>query len=145
MTSVLCRRLPILWCVPWCLLLAACGGDRVKVYPVRGGVFFRDRPAPGATVVFHPVASTDPKAPRPSGVVAADGTFTLSTFALDDGAPAGDYVVAIVWLTPAPATATASAERGNRLPQVYADPKSSPLRATVKEGPNVLDPFKLKS
>src|SRR5690349_13788264 len=80
-----------------CVLLPSCGSRGVKLYPVRGQVFFQDKPAEGATAVFQPANASDVNALKPSGVVGADGSFPLSTSTLDDGAPAGDYVVVITW------------------------------------------------
>src|SRR5438874_13147885 len=83
----------------WCC--CSCGDGRLKVYPVRGTVTFNGKPTPGAKVVFHPVAR-DPKVaerpPLPSGEVQDDGSFTLKTHPYGDGAPAGEYLVAVVWL-----------------------------------------------
>ena len=125
-----------------CLLLSACSG-KVKLHPVRGEVFYQGKPAEGATVVFHQDGSTDPNALKPSAVVGADGSFTLSTYAEGDGAPAGEYVVAVVWFGKNAQPDTVTGEMRNRLPPIYGDPKSSPLRATVNEGPNEIPPFKL--
>ncbi|MFO0969763.1 MAG: metallophosphoesterase [Gemmataceae bacterium] len=67
----------------------------------------------------------------------ADGTFTLSSYAAGDGAPAGTYTVTVVRRVPA---YEPSGKPGpNRLPARYATPHESPLRVTVKAGDNVLD------
>jgi hypothetical protein len=115
----------------------------VKLNPVRGQVFFQDKPAEGATVVFQPADASDLNAPKPSGVVGADGSFTLSTFAAGDGAPAGDYIVVITWFPKDAKPDPATGEVKNRLPDVYGSRPTSMLRAKVSEGPNELQPFKL--
>src|SRR5688572_20752206 len=76
-----------------------CGGkeQRKPVFPVKGSVFVAGRSATKALVIFHPLNDPDPKAPRPTGEVAADGTFTLSTHTAGDGAPAGEYAVTVTW------------------------------------------------
>src|SRR5215510_11929597 len=79
-----------------CLLASSCGSGGPQLHPVRGQVFFREKPAEDAHIVFHPVGGKD-DAIRPSAIVGADGTFNLSSKNPDDGAPAGDYVVAVVW------------------------------------------------
>src|SRR5262249_53298392 len=117
--------------------LASCGSGP-KLHPVTGKVFYGDQPAEGATVVFHP-ADAKPDAPRPGGTVAADGSFKLSTYPRGEGARAGEYVVAVTWFPPKAREAAASK---NRLPERYADPSGSPLRATVKDGPTELEPFR---
>jgi hypothetical protein len=76
----------------------------------------------------------------PHGVVGADGTFHLGTFAVDDGAPAGDYAVTVIWETQ---PASRDEEALNLLPRRYASPATSGLRARVVEGETKLDPFRL--
>jgi hypothetical protein len=39
----------------------------------------------------------DPKAVKPRGVVGRDGAFSLTCYRADDGAPAGNYTVTILW------------------------------------------------
>lgn len=123
------------------LLAASCGSSRPAVYPVRGQVAFKGRPTPGAIVVFHPANNDDPKALRPNGQVKEDGSFTLSTFKPDDGAPEGEYDVAIVWT--AGAKPNAQGDIPNKLPEHYADPHTSGLRVKVEKGTNNLDVFQL--
>ena len=127
----------------WCLLASSCGPGGPQLHPVRGQVLFQDKPADGALVVFHPVGA-DADAVRPSAKVGPDGSFTLSTRKPEDGAPVGDYVVAVVWTDKDAVIDAKNAELKNRLPAQYGDAKSSPLRAQVKEGPNQLEPFRLK-
>ncbi len=124
------------------LTCPACSDRRPVLYPVHGKVLFDGRPAPGALVVFHPVRD-DPKVPKPSGTVRGDGTFSLGTFAPDDGAPPGDYRVAIVWPAAQSPAGSQKADIPNRLPVRYANPQTSPLHAQVKDGPTELEPFKL--
>jgi hypothetical protein len=121
------------------LLVASCGGAGVKLHPVRGKVLYLDQPAEGATVVFQPVNSTGDSL-MPSGTVGADGSFTLTTHPHGEGAPAGEYVILVTWL---PANARELENPKNKLPPKYASPTDSQLRATVKEGPNELEPFRL--
>jgi hypothetical protein len=125
------------------LTLSACGSRRPALYPVHGKVFFDGRPAAGARVVFHAIRQADPNIPNPSGTVRGDGSFSLGTFAPDDGAPSGDYNVAVVWLvSPSPA-ASQKGDVTNRLPDRYAHPQTSQLQAEVKDRPTELEPFKL--
>ena len=121
------------------------GGDRLPVFPVKGKVLVGGKPADGAFVVFRP-KGVGPDRPRPNAYTAADGTFELSTYEASDGAPPGDYEVAIVW-TPGvdpSGDSEAEAETPDRLKGRYADPKSSDLEARLVEGPNELPPFDLK-
>lgn len=132
-------RLGVMLYLGLALLALSCGAAGPPLYQVRGKVFFQDKPAEGAVVVFHPSKST-PEALRPSGVVDADGCFSLNTHPHGAGAPAGDYGVVITWL---PANARQAENARNKLPARYADPQAPILKATVKEGANELEPFKL--
>jgi len=126
-----------------CLLTSACGLGSPQLHPVHGHVLFQEKPAEGALVVFHPVGGDD-NALRPSATVGADGSFVLATKKPGDGAPVGDYVVAVVWYERNIKSEVPAAELKNRLPEHYGDAKASPLRAQVKPGPNQLEPFRLK-
>jgi hypothetical protein len=127
------------------LLCCSCGGQQVKLYPVRGSVLFNGKPAAGATVVFHRVGASDAKsaeqAPLPTGTVQADGSFTLTTPPLGEGAPAGEYQVAVVWLDRDRVSAEGAAP--NKLPIRYSTPQGSGLKVQVNEGPTELPPFQL--
>lgn len=113
-------------------------GDRKPVHPVRGQVFVKDKPAAGAFVVFIPVEEPpQPKDPRPRAEVEPDGSFALSMYGEKDGAPVGEYIVAITW-------PGGRDDSDDRLLGRYADRTKSKLRATVKEGPNEIPAFKLK-
>ncbi|HXG10946.1 MAG TPA: hypothetical protein VNK04_14395 [Gemmataceae bacterium] len=125
------------------LPLAACGPNRPPVYPVSGQVFYGGKPTPGALVVFHPAGTEDPLAPRPSGQVQEDGSFTLTTYEPGDGAPEGEYDVAIVWIPENAQPNPKTAEVPNRLPPRYAAPQTSGLRVKVEKQTNHLPPFQL--
>lgn len=131
------------------LLLAAagCGGAaRPPAYPVSGRVLdAAGRPAEKAVVTFHR-AGAGPNDARPSGRVEADGSFRLSTYAENDGAPAGEYAVTVVWPGPPPKDLRGDpGEEGpDRLSGRYRDPAKAAWRVTVGEGPTTLDLFQLK-
>jgi hypothetical protein len=143
MTAPTSRRLPA------ALLAAAlaapgCGGPRLS--PVRGQVFYKGEPAAGALLAFHPKGPA--AAPnRPTATVGPDGSFTVSTFAADDGAPDGEYGVTVVWLRPPAGAAKAidperAAGATDRLNGRYANPNSPKLTATVR-GDTTLPRFDL--
>lgn len=119
-------------------LLAASCTSGPKLYPVKGQVFHDNKPAEGATVVFH-LKDGPANAPQPYGTVGADGSFTLNTHPHGEGAPAGEYVVLITWYPP---NARELDDAKNKLPEQYGTP-SSPLKATVKDGPTELEPFRI--
>ena len=113
------------------------------VFPVRGKVTFQGKPAKGVFVLFVP--SNEPAEnpdPRPRAEVGDDGSFLLSTYGDNDGAPAGNYTVAMNW--PGGVLPDGREEPPDKLLGRYADPTKSMLRATVKEGPNELAPFEVK-
>jgi hypothetical protein len=119
---------------------------RVPVYPVSGAVVGPDgRPVSGAAVCFHPAAGHPAPDLRPVGYTQADGTFLLTTYTSGDGSPAGEFVVT-VGLRPAEPDKP-EAEPGDVLtltgPVRYADPKTSPLKATVPDAATTLRPFDL--
>ena len=116
--------------------------DRPPLFPVQGEVYYQGKPAAGASVFFLPIDRATSLASEgvPYGVVGADGTFHLGTFAADDGAPAGDYSVTVIWETQ---PASRDDEALNLLPRRYASPATSGLRARVVKGETKLDPFRL--
>jgi len=94
-----------------------------------------DKPAEGAFVFFVPVNEpADQADSRPRAQVGADGKFQLSMYGDKDGAPAGEYVVTVLW----------EGDGGfDKLKGQFRDASKSKLRATVKEGDNELPPFRL--
>ncbi len=126
-------------------LLAGCGKtdpNQVRVFPAKGRVQFEGRAAPGAWIVLHPTR-TDPQSPCPRGKVNQNGTFTLSTYHANDGAPSGDYTATVEW-----PTYVGSGEDvrvgPNRLPPKYGNPRTSGLHVRVAEGSNQLPPIELR-
>jgi len=81
--------------------------------------------------------------PAIMGIVGNDGTYELVADSLGNGAPPGDYDVAILW------RAASGHRRGNaraaqdRLAGRYADPQHPLLHATVEPKENELPPFEL--
>ena len=133
------------------LVMASCQGSPSgpELYPVRGKVLYHGEPAVGARVMFHPRHDPDLCTAHPAGIVAADGSFALTSCHPGDGAPVGDYTVAVVW--PAE-TASAAEIRGigrkqpfnDRLQGRYSDPSAPLLQAEVRAGDNELPPFELR-
>lgn len=119
--------------------LCGCGSDGPKLYSVTGKVFVGDKPAEGATVVFHS-KSGGQNSLTPSGTVQADGSFTLRSHPHGEGAPAGEYTVLITWYPP---DAREQENPTNKLPAKYASLEQSPLKATVAEEATELEPFRL--
>jgi hypothetical protein len=141
------RRLVSLTCLAASTLWLASCGSEAKRYPVRGQVFVGGKPAEGAVVVFHAAAPSGTKASseRPAGRVQADGSFTLGTFAPGDGAPEGDYVVAIAWPNDTDPTANVAVSKKAtpKLALQYGDARKTPLRAKIVQGSNDIPAFQI--
>ena len=99
---------------PLVTLLTGCGhGDRLPTYVVSGKVVFADdKPLRGGTILFE--SESQPVFAR--GPIAEDGTFSVGTYEVGDGAVAGWHRVAVL---PAP-------------PEVDADEVSVPPPIDVK-------------
>ncbi len=128
--------------------LAGCGSstdaNQLPVFPVKGQLAFHGKPASGAYVVLHPKAAVGSKVIPPRGQVREDGTFSLSTYSADDGAPAGEYKVTVE-LHSIVKQANGDFSRGpNLVPKQYGNPKTSPLTVQIAEGENTLQPIVLK-
>jgi hypothetical protein len=111
--------------------LASCSNGRTPVFPVHGQVLdAKQKPAVGALVVFHPVNPEPKEQPKPLGRVDENGRFELTTHVGGDGAPAGTYVITIVW--PTPKKSPFDREGGDQLQGRYANPERSQIRFTVE-------------
>ena len=127
------------------LALAGCGkSDRLTVVPASGKVLLQQRdgklvPMEGAHVVLVPLTRESRFTSYPAARAGTDGSFKLGTFAADDGAPEGEYVVTVEWkarYTPKyDVMGRGEVDRGpDKLKGVFADRNTSPLRATVAAG-----------
>jgi hypothetical protein len=104
---------------------------RQPTHPVHGRAYFEGSPMAGAIVLLTQKGKTGAKA---AGIVAADGSFTLSTYRGDDGAVAGEYAVTFAWREK-----LAGGQFGpSLLPARYGKADASGLKATIKAGANVL-------
>lgn len=119
-------------------------GNRVSVYPAHGRVLFDEQPVPGATVLLEPALTVEPRFPRPQGVVKDDGTFALSTYGKDDGAPAGEYKVLVQWFIKTDnADDDGAPLPTNYLPPRYGRFESSGLQVRIAPTDNQIPAFKL--
>jgi len=105
------------------LLMWGCGGDgRPSLVPVQGVVTLDGEPVDGAQLGFMPLNEGDYK--RSSRAQSdATGTFTIGTYAKDDGLPPGKYKVTIT-----------KQEQVGKLPDDYnsEDPTASSKPLKVK-------------
>jgi hypothetical protein len=125
----------------WAIVIggaAGCGGNHsTPVFPVHGKLLVGGKPAAGAHVVFHAVDRHIVS--RPVAITETDGSFRLMTYSANDGAPAGDYIVTLFWRDPSTPLDGCEGHRLIKHDQLYGfyfDSRSSPLRTTVRRGPN---------
>ena len=118
------------------------------VYPVQGSLFVKGQPAEGAVVMFHPLPlkAGTPTALTSRGTVSNDGSFRLTTYNTDDGAPEGEYALTVYW--PGKRTAGASEDFDSDLPPDrlglrYTNPSASAIRIQIKAPETRLEPFQL--
>jgi hypothetical protein len=106
-----------------------CGSPNGLV-PVSGKVLYRSEPAAGAVVYFHRQAEPGSASGAiPYGLVEDDGTFSLSTDGLGNGARPGSYCVLVEWRD----------EKGNGIVPVPTKGKTKLVkRSRVRSGPDRL-------
>jgi hypothetical protein len=127
---------------------ASCSGSGgAALNPVRGKILDgKGQPLAGAVVTFHPKSlSKSANVMTSVGRAGADGEFTLAT-GDKNGAPAGEYVVTVIWPEEPKQDgkiSMAPPENRDRLNGAFANRDSTKLRAEVKAGPNQLDPIRL--
>jgi hypothetical protein len=110
-------------------------------YPTSGQILVNGKPAPEARVVFHHVGDWGEKSIVPQAWTDDDGRFVLSTYGVEDGAPAGEYKVVVEW----PAYRRGKNVGPDRLAGKYSKPSSTTLTARVEQGENVLVPLQLSA
>ena len=126
----------------WALLLlalAGCGKPSRSV-PAGGLVMLDGQPIAGAAVLFSPVAGGVPG----RATTAEDGSFTLSTFDVGDGALVGVHRVGISKMDVTGFVATEDGLSGKLdgrqiemrsvVPERYMNPATSGFEATVERG-----------
>ena len=118
--------------------------EHPRTYPVSGSVYYQDQPAAHVDLVFYNAGSADAQALRPYATSDPQGQFTVSTYGVHDGAPAGDYEVAFSWK--GPLRGLSSDQRDGmpeRLPARYLDPATSGVRLEIIRGENRLETLHL--
>ena len=113
-----------------CCCLTGCGG---KMGSVTGRVTVDGQPVPNAKVSYE----DNVKHVRASGETDANGVYTLSTNAKNDGAPVGDYRIAIVQASAADSSQTTAPPR--LFPTQFERVETSGLSFSVKSGSNTND------
>ena len=141
------RRALLLICAPMAAI-AGCGSsqgsDRIPVFPASGHLAYDGRPLAGAFVVLHPKATDAGRStPRPHAQVAADGSFSLTSYETNDGAPAGDYTVTVE-LRPLVKHGGDITAGPNTLPVKYSRTETSPVTVQIAEGRNDLPEIQIR-
>jgi hypothetical protein len=139
-------------------LLATGCGNSAGLVPVSGKVIYKGEAASGAIVYFQRQEDLSPSHELvPFGIVQDDGSFSLSSADLGNGALPGTYKVLIEWrdktasgVVPVKGTGQTNLVKRSRihagpdrLNGRYFDVKKPLLTAEVKPGPNKLEPFEL--
>jgi hypothetical protein len=114
----------------------------VPVYPVNGRVSVAGEVPEGALVVLYPARKLGEEELRPSGRVAKDGSFRLTTYEADDGAPTGEYTATVQW-NKLVKKGRDYAAGPNVVPKAYANPETSAWKIKVAEAPNELPPLRI--
>lgn len=112
--------------------------NRKKTHPCAGRVTLDSKPVPNASIVFYRHNAKTKKYTRVADAMAeSDGTYAMSTYTAFDGVPAGMYTVSVTWQEPQ--FDEAGKPTPNRLPDRYARPQTSPLKAKIEAGKNALN------
>lgn len=145
--SVTIRRTLVLLAAGLFLLPTACGRKNhwKPVYPVTGKLLCQGKPASRAILILHPVDDREARPLRPAANVAADGSFHVSTYVKDDGAPPGEYAVTVTWPMAAENAPPEDNEGPDWLQGRCNDPKTSPWRIRVEKQPGDAGTFDLSS
>jgi hypothetical protein len=126
---------------------SGCNGDgRYDTYPASGSVTRNGQPIEGVELVFFARGGSNQlrEAPTPQGKTDAQGRFRLSTYKPGDGAPAGVYGVAAVWMkVTQPADDPEQLVEMDQLQGRYANHETSGLTAEIVAGENMLPLFEL--
>jgi hypothetical protein len=127
--------------------LVGCGGgggggnhtplEQKKTVPARGIVTYKGKPLDNASVTFMPLEEGKTISAR--GSTDGVGSFVLSTYGKDDGAPVGKYKVLVsvsFTVEVEPGVLAPEPEGGFKspIPLKYANPKTTDILMEVKEG-----------
>ena len=130
------------------LMASGCGNDgRLKTYPVKGQVLYNGEPLKGVDVAFLAVEEKNRVPYPPHATTDAQGNFTLMSYDTGDGAPAGEFQVAVAFAVEVSGPDDGSDQTKRIIGQVpvkYHKAETSGLRATVGPSSTTLEPFKLE-
>jgi hypothetical protein len=120
---------------PACLLLLVGCSNTPPMGQVSGKITVKGKPVGYGSVMFVPAAG-----PVASGTLDPSGAYTLTTFKPNDGALVGDHKVVVEAYTITKSRDPSMDDQANPASnKKYYNVATTPLTATVKEGPNALD------
>jgi len=111
--------------------------------PVSGKISYKGKPLAEAMIVLHPLDGNVEGNHKPIARSAADGTFSLTTFKSNDGAPPGRYAITVELRAPQMVGEEVVRNGENLLPVKYSKPETSGLRVAVEQGSNEVPPINL--
>lgn len=123
-----------------CGACLGCGEDwQAQTYPAHGRIAINGEPPVGAVVELHSTGEQpDVRNSRPWAVVQEDGSYILSTYERDDGAPPGEYAVTIRW--PPDVSQPSLADR---LGGAYSKAERSKWSVRISEEENEIPPIEI--
>jgi hypothetical protein len=116
-----CR--PILLVAGMAMLSAGCSDGRPERVHVSGKVLIDNQPVTSGSVQFLPRSGGRPS----SGKIGRDGSFSLFTFAEDDGCPPGSYDVIVSSIE-----ILSDTQVRYHLPKKYGSPQSSGITKSIE-------------
>ena len=128
------RLLALAWAVGLSVLLCGCGGnqgDRPVVHPVSGKLLIDGKPAVGAQIALRAIDNPELNKFYPHAVVEPDGSFRLTTFTANDGAPLGEFAVTVNWPGPRVKGQSEEEDGPDRLGLRYADVKRPAAKVVI--------------
>ncbi|MBN1394368.1 MAG: hypothetical protein JW959_05050 [Pirellulales bacterium] len=115
-----------------------CSAGPEPTFPVEGVISIDGKPLGGGTVLFEMKSPGGGDRYTARGTIASDGRYRLSTFADGDGAPAGQYRVAVL-PQQAKLVEYSAAAAPPPIPLSYGSVETSGLEYVVKPGPNTIN------
>jgi hypothetical protein len=130
------------------LAFSGCGNapaDTPPLAPVTGTISFDGKPLTQGTIQFTPDSTQGTSGRMALGQIQSDGTYQLTTISSGDGAQVGHHIVTIQAYesTPFDPNNPKPTTTKSLLPERYADPAQSNLKAEVVAGKTNSIDFKL--
>lgn len=127
------------------VFVSGCGEQKgwLKTYQVKGKVQVDGKAVKGVVLTFHPRNQNPERTHFASGKTDENGEFVLTTFKPDDGAPAGEYDVTIIW--PKRKNPLTLSWEGDKLNGHYATKEKAGIHITIEEQDQELPPFELST